>query len=69
MPALWPKDERRASEGTASGQVVLGCFGEPAGEFDLGAVGTVPPDMDRMAAAAAAADVEILGPPPFETDV
>jgi hypothetical protein len=29
----------------------------------------VPPDMDRMAAAAAAADVEILGPPPFETDV
>jgi len=43
--------------------------GEPAGEFDLAAVGTVPPDMDRMAAAAAAADVEILGPPPFEIDV
>jgi quercetin dioxygenase-like cupin family protein len=43
--------------------------GEPAGEFDLAAVGTVPPDMDRMAAAAAAADVEILGPPPFETGV
>jgi quercetin dioxygenase-like cupin family protein len=43
--------------------------GEPAGEFDLASAGTVPPDMDRMAAAAAAADVEILGPPPFETDV
>ena len=43
--------------------------GEPASEFDLAAVGAVPPDMDRMAAAAAAADVEILGPPPFETDV
>ena len=43
--------------------------GEPAGELDLAAVGTVPPDMDRMADAAAAADVEILGPPPFETDV
>jgi hypothetical protein len=43
--------------------------GDPAGEFDLGAGGTVPPDMDRMAAAAAAANVEILGPPPFETDV
>jgi hypothetical protein len=43
--------------------------GEPAGEFDLAAVGTIPPDMDRMASAAAAADVEILGPPPFETDV
>jgi quercetin dioxygenase-like cupin family protein len=43
--------------------------GEPAGEFDLAAVGNLPPDMERMAAAAAAADVEILGPPPFETDV
>jgi quercetin dioxygenase-like cupin family protein len=43
--------------------------GEPAAEFDLAAGGTVPPDVDRMAAAAAAADVEILGPPPFETDV
>jgi hypothetical protein len=43
--------------------------GEPAAEFDLAAVGTVPPDMDRMAAAAAAADVEILGPPPLETDI
>jgi hypothetical protein len=43
--------------------------GEPAGEFDLTAAGTVPPDMDRMAAAAAATDVEILGPPPFETGV
>jgi quercetin dioxygenase-like cupin family protein len=43
--------------------------GDPAGELDLGADGTVLPDMDRMAAAAAAAHVEILGPPPFETDV
>jgi quercetin dioxygenase-like cupin family protein len=43
--------------------------GEPAAEFDLAAVGTVPPDMARMAAAAESADVEILGPPPFETDV
>lgn len=43
--------------------------GEPAGEFNLDAGATVPPDMDRMAAAAAAADVEILGPPPFETAV
>jgi quercetin dioxygenase-like cupin family protein len=43
--------------------------GEPAGEFDLAAVATVPPDMDRMAAAAVAAEVEILGPPPFQTDV
>jgi quercetin dioxygenase-like cupin family protein len=43
--------------------------GEPASGFDLAAVGTVPPDMERMAAAAAAAGVEILGPPPFETDV
>jgi hypothetical protein len=41
----------------------------PAGEFDLAGVGTVPPDMARMAAAAAATDVEIFGPPPFETDV
>src|SRR5262249_41355013 len=36
--------------------------GEPAGEIDLAAVATIPPDMDRMAAAAAAADVAILGP-------
>lgn len=43
--------------------------GEPVGEVDLAAVATIAPDMDRMAAAAAAADVEILGPPPFETDV
>jgi hypothetical protein len=43
--------------------------GEPAGEFDLAAVATIPPDMGRMAAAAAAADVAILGPPPFETDI
>ena len=43
--------------------------GEPASEFDLAAVATVPPDMERMAAAAVAADVEILGPPPFENDV
>ena len=42
--------------------------GEPASEFDLAAVATVPPDMARMAAAADAADVEILGPPPFEGD-
>jgi quercetin dioxygenase-like cupin family protein len=43
--------------------------GEPASEFDLAAVATVPPDIERMGAAAAAADVEILGPPPFENDV
>ena len=43
--------------------------GEPATELDLAAVGTIPPDMDRMAAAAAATDVEILGPPPFEADI
>lgn len=43
--------------------------GEPADEFDLDAAATVPPDVDRMAAAAAAADVAILGPPPFETDI
>ena len=34
-----------------------------------GAGATVPADMGRMAVAAAACDVEILGPPPFETDV
>jgi hypothetical protein len=43
--------------------------GDPAGHFDLGAGGTVPPNMDRMAAAAAATHVQILGPPPFETDI
>jgi quercetin dioxygenase-like cupin family protein len=43
--------------------------GEPAATFDLDAVGAVPPDMDRMAAAAAAAGVEILGPPPFDTNI
>lgn len=43
--------------------------GEPAAEFNLDAVGSVPPDMDRIAAAAAAAGVEILGPPPFDTNI
>lgn len=43
--------------------------GEPAGELDLAAVGSATPDMDQMATAAAAADVKILGPPPFETGV
>jgi hypothetical protein len=43
--------------------------GEPAAEFDLDAVGSVLPDMDRMAAAASAAGVEILGAPPFDADI
>ena len=43
--------------------------GEPAARFDLDAVASAPPDMQRMATAAAAASVEILGPPPFETDL
>lgn len=40
--------------------------GDPAAALDLAAVGTRPPDMARMATAAAEAGVEILGPPPFE---
>jgi quercetin dioxygenase-like cupin family protein len=40
--------------------------GDPAATLDLAAVGTQPPDTTRMAAAAAEAGVEILGPPPFE---
>lgn len=40
--------------------------GEPADAFELAAPSTQPPDMARMAAAAAQTGVEILGPPPFE---
>ncbi len=43
--------------------------GEPATDFDLDAVGSSPPDMERMGQAAASTGVEILGPPPFEMDL
>ncbi len=43
--------------------------GEPTAEFNLDTIGSALPDMDRMAAAAAAAGVEILGPPPFDTNI
>ena len=42
--------------------------GEPAASFDLSAVPTVPPDLERMAEAAGRTGVEILGPPPFDAD-